>query len=1171
VSDRAPDGGPGRNVDAAAHLARVAKTSERRQATVLFADISGFTAMSEKLDPEAVTDVVNRCFRALDGIVAAHGGHVDKYIGDCVMALFGVPAALERAPQQAINAAIEMRHAIAELNRTERLPVRLDMHIGVNTGLVIAGNVGGDVKQEFTVVGDAVNLAARLKDAAPTGSIWAGPDTHRYAREEFEFKKLPPLTVKGKDRPIDAWEVTSTESIYRPRPVGAERLISSPLVGRDAELRLLEACLAAVARGEGGIVNLVGEAGLGKSRLLAEAFANETARDVRVLEARSLAVGPRTGFLAFVCLLKNWAGILDDDDEAHARAKLDAAVAALVPDEADDVFPFLATLMGLRLQDAAAARVAGIAGDALEKLITRSMRELLRRLAAERPLALVFDDLHWADQSSIQLLAALLRLVPDEPILFIHAFRPDQPETSDRILALSRAEHGRHQIEIDLAPLDARDCQTFVRNLLKTDDLPYSLQTLVGRTGDGNPFYIEEVVRSLLDEGLVETVKGRLTVSDKVDSLVVPGTVQGVIMARVDRLTDEARGVLQLASVLGRSFYQRILARMVPPEVDLGAALAYLKERQLVSERKTRRTAAVRRSTLAEETEYVFQHALVQDTIYESILQKTRKEQHLKAAQAIEALFADRLPDFYGMLAYHFSRAEHLEKAEEYLFKAGDEAARAAASSEALGFFREASKVYFLINGEGGDPKKKALLEKSIALALLNTGELTESIAHFNKALEYLGEPVPRGTLADVARWAVDLGAVLFHVYLRAGRHRAVKALEHEREVCELYFQRGRAQTTSDPRAVFLQLPTGLRRLNRIDPREVDEACGMYVGCAGLFAYSGISFGISARMLEIAKSLVREGSVIDEFVYREVCFIHHYLRGSWDDEHAIDAALVDEDLRYGQLWDVTSYLGLECDRRLRRGDFATATRLLAELGEINDSYGYTFAGTTREGMTAVLLIEQRRLEHALRTAESYQGARHEEALRVFGLGLVAKVQLLRGEREAAAAALARAEEILKRAALVSRWQRSTYLVARLLFDATALEEAATNARPLARAARRSIRRALAVTASVAKERVEILCLAARVEWAAGRRRRALGYWRRAIAEGERLGARPELARTWMELGHRLGTETLDGVDGPGWLRRAEETFAALGLDWDLAHLRGAARADEATRRAAADG
>src|SRR6185503_9205183 len=246
----------------------------------------------------------------------------------------------------------------------------------------------------------------------------------------------------------------------------------------------------------------------------------------------------------------------------------------------------------------------------------------------------------------------------------------------------------------------------------------------------------------------------------------------------------------------------------------------------------------------------------------ESILQKTRKEQHLKAAQAIEALFADRLPDFYGMLAYHFSRAEHLEKAEEYLFKAGDEAARAAASSEALGFFREASKVYFLINGEGGDPKKKVLLEKSIALALLNTGELTESIAHFNKALEYLGERVPRGTLADVTRWAVDLGAVLFHVYLRAGRHRPVKALEHEREVC------------------------------------------------GLYAYSGISFGISARMLEIAKSLVREGSVIDEFVYREVCFIHQYLRGSWDDEHAIDAALVDEDLRYGQLWDVTSYLGL---------------------------------------------------------------------------------------------------------------------------------------------------------------------------------------------------------------------------------------------------------------------
>jgi predicted ATPase len=211
-------------------------------------------------------------------------------------------------------------------------------------------------------------------------------------------------------------------------------------------------------------------------------------------------------------------------------------------------------------------RVAGIAGDALEKLILKNMRGCCSS-SPRKPGRLVFDDLHWADQSSIQLLGALLRLVPSRSSSCTRSGRT--AETSDRILAVARGAYARHQIEIALAPLAATDCQAFVRNLLKTDDLPYSLQTLVGRTGEGNPFYIEEVVRSLLDEGLVESAKGRVTVSEKIDSIVIPGTVQGVIMARVDRLPDDARCVLQLASVLGRSFYQRLLARMVPPEVDV--------------------------------------------------------------------------------------------------------------------------------------------------------------------------------------------------------------------------------------------------------------------------------------------------------------------------------------------------------------------------------------------------------------------------------------------------------------------------------------------------------------------------------------------------------------------------------------------------------------------------
>jgi class 3 adenylate cyclase/tetratricopeptide (TPR) repeat protein len=1117
----------------------VAQESERRQATVLFADISGFTAMSEKLDPEELTVAINRCFATLAEAVSAHGGHVDKYIGDCVMALFGVPHALEKAPTHAINAAIEMKNRLAALNAEAGLPAPLDLHIGINTGLVIAGQVGGNVKQEFTVMGDTVNLASRLKDAAPTGSIWVGPDTHRYTRDEFEFRQLEPLALKGKAKPVDAYELLSVkEQLHKPKPKTAEH--AAELVGRDAELGLVRARIAGLARGGGGIINVIGEAGLGKSRLLAEACASDEAGGVLVLEGRSLSMGEGLSFHPFIDLFRHWAGIDKDDADQDAVAKLEGAVGAACGEDAGDIFPFVATLMSLRPSGAHADRLEGVTGEALEKLIAKSVRDLVQRLAAARPLLLVFEDLHWADASSVQLLEVILRLVVAHPVLFLHAFRPDHVG-SDRILAVSRGEYGTLQTEIALQPLSDQLSGVLVQKLLRSEALPISTLGLITRTAEGNPFYLEQIVRSLVDQGVVEQTPGGLRVTGRLETVVIPDTIQGVILARVDRLPEPVRRVLQIASVLGRSFYHRILTRIIPDDPELDQKLAYLKERQLLSQRGTHRTATVRRRTLAEETEYVFSHALLQETIYQSILQKTRRELHAQVARAIEWAFADRAADFYGMLAYHYSRAEELEKAEEYLFKAGDEAARAAASSEALAFFREASRVYLLLNGEKGDPRKKAVLEKNIALALQIKGNLTESIEHFDRAFEHLGEPVPKTTLGATWRWLSDLTAVLYRTYVRANAHRGLANLEHEREICELFFHRGRAEVTSDPIRLFRELPTGLRRFNRIDPREVDEALGIYVSCAALFAYSGLSFRLSRRMLEIARPLVREDSPRDVFVYGTMQFYYHYLLGdTWGDEIAIGDELVERDLRLGQLWDVNNYVGLECDRRLRRGDFAAAERILAKLGEIADDYGFSFAGTNRDGMTALLLLERRELKRALEVAEAYYAGRHEDALRVFALGMIAKTRLLLGNRDGAEQAIAKGEEIVKRAGPLSPWHLSDLRHARLLADVAALE---AGERARLSQARRSARRALGVARKVAKLRVEILRAVGQLEWARGRRAKAQAWWARSVAAGERQGALPELARTQLEMAHRLGAEG----EGAAHLARARELFGKVGL------------------------
>ena len=1122
--------------------------SERRQATMVFAEVAGFEHVSRAMTPERFLQLLNRCFTALEPAVHTHGGVIDKYVSERVLALFGVPNAIEHAPRQALNAVIDMRRRLRRFLEEQGLLNRLHLHVGVNTGLVVAGEMGGLATRAFSVLGDAVNVAARLKSAAPDDAVYVGRETHRHTRDEFEFEELPPLVLKGKEQPVETWRLLSESRAQRARTADSERTLGSALVGRERELRAIGGAVEQLVRGRGSIVAVVGDAGVGKSRLTAEILALPALQQVQVLEGRALSIGQQLSFHPFVDLLRQWAGIGEDDSTRDASAKLAHAVRDLLPDSFDDVFPFVARLTGLRVSEEAAERLRAIDGEALEGLIFKSVRELIEEIARQQPLLLVFEDLHWADQSSIKLLEGLLRVVVAEPVLILVAGRPDFADTLDRILAAARENHSTELLELHLQPLTDQQCDTLIRNLLKTDELPYATRALILRKAEGNPFFVEEVIRSFIDSGLVEHRNGQFHLTARIEAVDVPETIQEVVMARVDLLDEATRHVLQVAAVIGRSFYARVLAEVMDGGQELDDALARLTAKQLILQRQQRGTASVRRRVFFAEREYVFTHALAQEAIYESLLQRTRKELHLRVARSIETLFAERLVDFYGMLAYHFSRAETLDKAEEYLFKAGEEAARSAASNEALTFFREASRLYFQMHGDGGDVRRKAVLEKSIAVALLNTGALTESIDHFDRTLQYLGEPVPRGRAAIYTRFAVDLLAVLARLYIGARRQRR-QISDTEREVFEVMFLRARALTTSDPRRLFIDNIGGARRLNRVDPTQVDGSCGLYAGVSALFAFTAFSFGVSKRCLTVAKPLIRTGNVRDEFVYGTFWFIHHYLQGHWGNEHAIDDALVEDALRAGQLWDVNTYVGLLCDRKLRQGDFYAARELVTRLAEISDAYGYGFAATNHDAMTTLLLLEQRQLAGALEVADAYAGARHEKPLKILGLGSKAKAQVLLGELSDAAATLAAADEVLRGAPDTAPWHLSAYFTARLRWEVCALRNGGERRR-----AQQSAREAMRVASKVAIQRTEIYQLCGRLAWLLGRRRQAERCWRAALQAGEQMGARPELARTYAEIGRSLSENgdgvTIDGLTAATCTERARLLFDELGLDWD---------------------
>jgi len=442
---------------------------ERKQVTVMFCDMVGFTSLTERLGPEEIYTLMDQVYEILIHKVHECEGTVNEMTGDGIMALFGAPIALEDACQRAIRSAFAIHREINrigdQLKSEKRIPA-IRMRIGIHTGPVIVGTLGNDLRVEFKAVGDTVNLASRMEGLADPGTTYVTEDTFKLTEGFFHFEALGKKKVKGKEEAVSVYKVLSAkDDVHRSR-LGSERMIYSEMVGRENELHRLELQLMKVINGQGSIVNIIGEAGIGKSRLVAELKKCEMMKDVSLLEGRAISIGGKLSFHPITDLLKQWMGIRQDDDQVAAFCKLQNAVRNLLPEEAGEALAFLATLMGIALSGNYAERVKGLGGEALEKLILKSLRDLLIRAAERTPLIIVMEDLHWADTSSLQVLESLFRLVETQRILFINLFRPGFPETGERILKALKERLILHHLEMVLEPLDERMSEALIGNML---------------------------------------------------------------------------------------------------------------------------------------------------------------------------------------------------------------------------------------------------------------------------------------------------------------------------------------------------------------------------------------------------------------------------------------------------------------------------------------------------------------------------------------------------------------------------------------------------------------------------------------------------------------------------------------------------------------------------------
>jgi class 3 adenylate cyclase len=553
---------------------------ERKQVTVMFCDMEGFTSLVEGVGSEKAYSVMDQVYEILIHKVHDFEGTVNEMTGDGIMALFGAPIALEDAPQRALRSALSIHGEIAKFNDKKKGITPIKMRIGVHTGPVVVGTLGNNLRVEFKAVGDTVNLASRMEGLAEPSTTFVTRDTFKLAEGLFRFEGLGQREVKGKREAVHVYKVLSAkEDVYRPR-LGLERMIYSEMVGRDKELDRLELQVMKAINGEGSIVNIIGEAGIGKSRLVAELKNRDVMKRVALFEGKANSMGRNLSFHPFINLLKHWARIREDDSEAAALSKLETAVRQVYPEGMHEVLPFVATLMGMKLTGRYAERVEGIEGEALEKLILKNMRDLLIKSTELTPLVIVTEDLHWADMSSIELMESLYRLAETQRILFVNVFRPGYKETGDRIVETIKERPPEYYVEILLQALDERSSETLINNMLNIKGLHHTVIHQILERAGGNPFFIEEVVRSFIDEGAVVAKEGAFEVTEKIDAMVIPHTINDVLMARIDRLEEKTRNLVKVASVIGRSFFYRILTEVARTIEDIDNRLSYLKEIQ---------------------------------------------------------------------------------------------------------------------------------------------------------------------------------------------------------------------------------------------------------------------------------------------------------------------------------------------------------------------------------------------------------------------------------------------------------------------------------------------------------------------------------------------------------------------------------------------------------------
>lgn len=1121
---------------------RHALSGERKQVTVLFCDIVGSTTLAERLGPETMHTLLDAFFKRSLAEVHRYEGTLNQFLGDGFMALFGAPLAHEDHARRAALAA----WGIIEGLRNDPLDVgghvhHLGVRMGLNSGFVVVGKIGDNLRMDYTAIGDTTNLAARLESLAEPGAIYLSETTHRAAERSIRCASLGLKTIKGRADPVAVYRLEAVGVGPAARGVTDVGGIGSALVGRDGEITMLRHALERLRGGKGGIVLLTGDAGVGKSRLVTEMRSDLGDDEPLWLEGRALSYATTISYSPFLEIIRTSAGIIEDDSEAQSWFKMAARTEGLFHSQAVDVLPYLATLLGLRVEGELQERVKYLDGRSMGAQILRSSRRFFEQLARQRPVVLILEDLHWIDRSSEALLHHLLPLVEEVPLLLIGSSRSDEQAVVERVRRHARELDDERLTEIVLAPLPTSECKRLLEGLLGTS-LSAEERTMILDRADGNPFFLEEIARSLIATGALQRDEmGGWRAIVNLQGATIPDTIQGVIMARVDRLDDDVKELLKVGSVIGQSFLYRVIGAIADEVTQLDRDLGELQERELIRERRQ-----------VPELEYIFKHVLVQEATYGSILVQRRRELHRSVGECIEALFADRIEEFFGLLAHHFAQAEEWEKAQAYLLAAGDQAGKVAADAEALAHYEKALATYAHAFGDRWAPAERAQLERKMGEALFRRGQHERALEHLRGALSLLGSPYPRsrrGVRIGIAKAMVrQLGHRLVP---RHNVRSAADGVDVEAEERYLTHEAmGWIDYFLDQERLLLDV---LLQLN------LCERSGLPAGAARGSAAVGVALDLGG-LPRIARRYHRRAVELAERIGDPVAIglaflakgVHGYVRG--DLQAAIDdcsraAAAYNE---AGELrgWGAAT-AAMSWAMRFE-GDLSGSLETSEEILRVGVESGDVELRSWGIGQKARTLRLMGDLDQGLLLSE--------ESLELFDsipdyvdraavLSDIGMYHLEQGRPERALEIMEEAQQLIAERRLRGLpLTQNRIALAQCRLHIAELKNGPERTSRL-KSAKRACRAALRYSKGVRDGVPGGTRVQGTYEWLKGNHAAARRWWQRSLVAAEQMGARYDLGLTELEMGRRLNERA--------HLERAVAIFGEIGAKLDLSHARAA--------------